>query len=290
MPELPEVQTIVNELNKSIVGQEITKIWLDAPQIIKEPTPREWISKLKGSKILGIRRRAKNILIDLRDDNMLLVHLKMTGHFLVGKWRIVNGVALPVSPAFLKERVNRYVHLILYLKSGLMLGLSDMRKFAKVVFGKRDDIELSDNLRELGPEPLDPKFTFAKFSELIGAGKKNIKQVLMDQGVISGIGNIYSDDILWAAKISPLKTAHALNLVEKKNMWTAMKRILRKAIKLRGTSISDYRDPMGQLGSYADARLVYRREGEACKRCDSKIKRIKIGGRSAHYCPRCQIK
>ncbi len=150
---------------------------------------------------------------------------------------------------------------------------------------------LLPELKNLGLEPLDKSFNFKKFAETLrhGSGRgRKIKQVLMDQETIAGIGNIYSDEILWQAKIHPFRRVNKLRVDELKRIYLAMKQILKKALKLRGTSISDFRDTGGRSGAYSDVRKVYRREGEKCPRCGSIIKRIKIGGRSARYCPACQ--
>jgi formamidopyrimidine-DNA glycosylase len=288
MPELPEVQTIVDDLNRKILGRKITGVWFDAPKIIKKPAAKVLEKQIKGLKIDRVERRGKNILIYLTKGFLLLVHQKLTGHLLVGKWRITNGKVIPRLKGHFGERVNDYIHLVFNLDSGWQIALSDLRKFAKVLFGANDEIEKMPDLTDLGPEPLDKNFTFPKFRNLIHAEKRKIKQVLMDQKVIAGIGNIYSDEILWGAKIHPFKPANKLNEAEMKKIYAAMCGILEKAVKLRGTSTSDFRDTAGKKGGYTEIRKVYQKENEPCPRCNTPIKRIKLGGRSAHYCPKCQ--
>jgi formamidopyrimidine-DNA glycosylase len=294
MPELPEVQTIVDDLNKKIIGRRITGAWFDFKKQIKKPPAKDFEKLIKRKKILRIRRRAKNILIYLSDDLLLLIHQKLTGHLLIGKWKVEREkgkeYAIPLEP---KEAVtdpqNQYIHLILYLDDGRMLALSDLRKFAKVILGPKGEVENLPDLKELGPEPLDPSFKVNRFISLISSEKQKIKQVLMNQEVIAGIGNIYSDEILWLAKIHPFKAVNKLSEKELKNLYSAMKKILEKALKLRGASISDYRDTAGKEGGYDKVRLVYQREGEKCRRNDGGIiVRKKIGGRSAHFCSICQ--
>lgn len=288
MPELPEVQTIADDLNKRIVGRTIVGVWYNWPKTIKSPKASQLGKQIKGSKILRVSRRAKNVLIYLNGNKLLLIHQKMTGHLLVGKWEIKKAkTAIPADRGPLGEKVNSYIHLIFYLDNGRMLGLSDARKFAKVLFGQKDEIEQA-GLNGLGPEPLDKNLTCQKFKRIILGKKNKIKIVLMDQAVIAGIGNIYSDEILYLAKIHPLKRANALSDKELEGLYSAMKKILKKALKLRGVSLSDFRDTFGKPGGYGKSRLVYRREGERCSRSNGIIKRIKIGDRSAHYCPRCQ--
>ncbi|MBI5401377.1 DNA-formamidopyrimidine glycosylase [Candidatus Wolfebacteria bacterium] len=315
MPELPEVQTIVDDLSKKVVGRKIIGVWFDAPKIIKNPRAGELGKQIKGLKINSVERRGKNILIYLTNyklpitNYLLLIHQKMTGHLLVGKWKITKVLGCKSSVESLlkgplEEKVNKYIHIIFYLDNGKQLGLSDLRKFAKVVFGPKQKIELLPELEKLGPDPLAKDFTFEKFSMRIarlcpsGSGNakghirirksRSIKEVLMDQNLIAGIGNIYSDEILWLAKIHPLRRSNTLNVKELKNIYNSMKVILKKGIKLRGTSISDFRDTAGKSGFYSEKRYVYRKEGEKCPRGNGIIKRIKIKNRSAHYCPACQ--
>jgi len=138
----------------------------------------------------------------------------------------------------------------------------------------------------LGPEPLDKDFTFSKFKSVLKRGR--IKQVLMNQEIIAGIGNIYSDEILWHSRVNPFKEASKLSNKELKEIYGAIKDVLQEAVKLKGTSISDYRDINGKKGFFSNVRKAYRREGEKCLRCGAKIIRKKIGGRSSHFCPSCQ--
>ena len=217
----------------------------------------------------------------------------MTGHLLVGKWEVKKATrnkqqVTSVVKGPMQERVNDFIRLIFYLDNGQQLALSDLRRFAKVLFGKTEDIENMRELKNLGADPIDPKTKFADFAAAINKRIRNIKQALMDQTVVSGIGNIYADDILWFTKIHPLKRASNLTQKELKNIWLATRNILKKAIKLRGTSVADFRDTAGKKGSYGNVVLAYRRTGEPCRRCKTPIKRIKLGGRSAHFCPKCQ--
>jgi len=300
MPELPEVETVVRDLNKKVRGAVITGVWFDWPKLIKHssapasrefhPTAsRDFVSFVTGEKIVAIQRIAKNIIIHLSRNKTLLIHQKMTGHLLIGKWEIRGGKVLPIAPkAIVEDSYNGYIHLILYLDDGRMLALSDVRKFAKVIAGTKDEIMGLSELTNLGPDALDSKLTSAGFYSLIRTNGRTIKQVLMDPNVIAGIGNIYSDDILWRAKVHPLTRANRIKPAEMKAIYTAMRTILAKAVELRGTSTSDFRDTAGLEGGYTGQRLVYGREGVPCKRCQTPIKRIKVGERSAHFCPRCQ--
>ena len=290
MPELPEIQTIVNDLNKKVKGLTITDVWTDWPKYFRRsPGHFDGFKKsVIGKKIIKIWRLGKNIIFDLSGDKKILIHQKMTGHLLVGKWRLKNNKWLSVGKGLLMDRVNGYIHAMFFLSHNKMMALSDLRKFAKVLAVDEKDFKNLEDVKNIGPDPLKPSFQFNQFVGLIRKKKGVIKKILMDQNVISGIGNIYADDILFAAKIHPLKKVEKLNDKELKSIFEAIKKILKKAIKLRGTSTSDYRDTAGKKGKYTEARLVYQREGEKCSRGNGVIKRIKIGGRSAHFCPVCQ--
>lgn len=304
MPELPEVETIVRDLNKTIQGLKITNIWTDWKKMIKKPSYSDFVKQIKNRKILKARRRAKYILIDLSKGKTLIIHQKISGHLLYGKWKAKGKEVKILSNGPLKDDPrNRFIRLIFYLSNGKQLGLSDLRRFAKVLLVDSDKINDLKEIKELGPEPLDKKFNFKKFKERIysdgririAEGQRPkaryshaIKQVLMNQSIIAGIGNIYSDEILFEAKIHPLKQIQELKNGDLKKIYQAMKKILQRAIVLRGDSMSDYRDVKGRKGRYQDVQKVYQREGQNCYQCNDVIKRIKIGGRSAHFCPTCQ--
>ncbi len=289
MPELPEVETIICALQKKVLRRAFLDVWTDFEKIIKKPTDFKRFRKtLKNKKIQKIWRRGKNIIFDLSGNLSLLIHQKMTGHFLVGYWVLDNRHWKPRTKGPLEEKVNSYIHLMFFLDNKEMLAFSDLRKFAKVELWNSDELRKSKELTKLGPEPLEKDFTFKKFKETLKDKKGKIKQVLMNQEVIAGIGNIYSDEILWKAQIYPLKDVSQLKESELKRVYQSLQNILKKAIKLHGESISDFRDIEGRRGRFDKARKVYKREGEKCGRCETIIKRIKIGGRSCHYCPICQ--
>ncbi len=302
MPELPEVETIVGDLNKKIVGKTIKKVWFDAPRMIKYPKDVKVFERdIKNLKILKVARRAKYIKMLLDGDRALLIHPKMTGHILLGHWsdRGESSKSKTQNPkkkrkwiskdgGALEDNVNSYIHFVFYLDDGSMMAMSDVRKFGTLRLGKLKEIENLKEIKSLGPEPLEPSFKVDKFISLISSKKRKIKQVLMDPAVIVGIGNIYSDEVLWDAGIHPLTPANKISKKKLKTLFDSIQKILKKSIKLRGTSMSDYRDTNGEKGGYYADRLVYHREGEGCLRCGAIIKRIKIGGRSAHYCSKCQ--
>jgi len=295
MPELPEVETTVRELNKKILGLKIKDVWTDWAKMIKRPKNfNDFKKEIIGRKIERVERRGKNILFQLSGDKTMLIHQKLTGHLLVGKWQLVGKKWKPLIKGPLEEKVNDYIHLMFYLSNSIkggastMLALSDLRKFAKVLVVDTEDlIELKD-IKNLGPDPLAKEFTFEKFKEALKNKRGKIKQVLMDQEVIAGIGNIYSDEILFEARVHPFKDISKLPEKELKAIYRAMNKILKKAIKAKGESISDFRRTSGEKGGFDSLRKVYRREGEKCPCCGAIIQRIKLAGRSAHFCPKCQ--
>lgn len=288
MPELPEVQTIVSDLNRKVRGEKIVDFWTDWPKLIKLTTPQALKKRIKNLYIKKIERIGKNIIFFLSDDHALLVHQKMTGHLMVGRWVVKGNNVRPKEKGAFQDRVNQYIHALWYLESGKMIALSDMRKFARIAFGKTEEILQIKDITMLGPDALDSKLVLEKFAEKIGGRKKSIKLTLMDPGVIAGIGNIYADDILWTAKVHPLKKANTLNKNELKAIFQATKGVLRRAVRLRGASVGDYRDTAGDRGMYGKVILAYRRTGKPCKRCKRPIQSLRVGQRSAHFCPNCQ--
>ncbi|MDI6733972.1 MAG: bifunctional DNA-formamidopyrimidine glycosylase/DNA-(apurinic or apyrimidinic site) lyase [Patescibacteria group bacterium] len=312
MPELPEVETIVQGLNKKIKNRIIEDLWTDWPKYFQLPKSKiAFLNRVKNKKILNAERRGKNILFNLSNNYILLIHQKLSGHLMVGKWQYFpKGFKASKSNSKLNiawrgakwipsnknssiaEPINRFIRLIFFLNDGNMIALSDLRRFAKVLCGPKKEILNLPEIKNLGSDPLDLKFTFKRFKEIFKplANKKKgkIKQILMDQTFISGIGNIYADEILWEAKIHPLTKIRKLNIKDFQRIFTAIKKILKKAVQLRGTSIDDYRDVSGKKGNYSKELKVYQKENDFCRRCDAKIKRIAINNRSSHYCPRCQ--
>ena len=291
MPELPEVETTIRGLNKRVLNRTFVDVWSDWQKSVKKPKSFEQFKKeLKNKKIKKIWRRAKNIIFDLSDGYSLLVHQKMTGHLLVGNWVKINNKWQPEKRGALDDPYNRFLHLIFFLdgQDKKMMALSDARKFAKVELWKTDDLLNSKEFKSLGPEPLEKSFTFEKFKEILKNKKGRIKQVLMNPEIIAGIGNIYSSEILWCAKIHPKKNVAKLSAKELKLLYQYIKKVLALGIKLGGESFSDYRKPDGSKGDFDSERKAYKREGQNCGRCKTKIKRIKFAGRSAFFCPHCQ--
>jgi len=295
MPELPEVETIVQDLKTKISGHKILGVDSDWPKIVKEPEYEKFRKEVSGLIIEGIQRRGKNIIINLSRNKALIVHLKMTGHPLVSTcWEFVGAKLRKKDLEECKEKdsidedpQNRFIHLGFSLDKGKSILLSDLRKFASVKLVDRKKIP--GIFKDLGPDAMDSTLSFKYFKEVLKNKKGDVKKILMDQSVITGIGNIYSDEILFEAKIHPKMKINSLTDTEIRKIYTSMKKILSEAIQKRGTSISDFRDTAGEKGSYGEARRVYRKTNEPCpKKCGGTIQKITVGGRSAHFCPKCQ--
>ncbi len=291
MPELPEVETIVNDLKKKVLHRTFIALWTDTAKIIKKTSFSQFQKNILGKKIIGIKRRAKNILISLSDNYILLIHLKMTGHLLVGKWqRKEKKWVSKIKGAMSNDPGNRFLRLIFSLDDGQQLALSDIRKFAKVELWKESELLKSKEFMALGPEPLDPSFTFSKFKQLFFKKKGKIKPVLMDSKFIAGIGNIYASEILLEAMLHPESRVENLKEKDLKCIYKAIKKVLKKGIKARGSSISDYRDLQGQKGGFQKIAKIYGKKGQKCPYCNTKIERIVVGQRGTFYCPVCQTK
>lgn len=290
MPELPEVETTIRGLNKKVLNRAFIDVRSDWEKTVKRPRDfRQFKKELKNKKIKRIWRRAKNIIFDLSDGYSLLVHQKMTGHLLVGNWIMENRKWKPADEkSFLNDPYNKFLHLMFFLDDKKMMALSDARKFAKVELWKTEDLLNSKEFKSLGPEPLEKSFTFEKFKEILKNKRGKVKQAIMDQNVIAGIGNIYSSEALWRAKIHPEKNIAKLNEKELKLLYQAIKKVLTLGVKLGGESFSDYRKPDGSKGDFDTERKAYKRENQNCHRCKTKIKRIKVAQRSAFFCPHCQ--
>jgi len=317
MPELPEVETVVSDLNKKIKGDTITDFWSDWPKAIKGKSLAVFKQEIKGRKILQARRIGKNIFIDLSGRKTLYIHLKMTGHLLVK--RATHPLRLseasnpqPTTHNHFLDKVNQYIHHIWKLKDKSQklkvaektMEFSDVRKFAKIVLDDTKKISELKEIKALGVDAMSPEFTLKKFEEILENNKnKPIGIVLMDQEKISGIGNIYRSEILFAAGILPMRPVKSLKNPEIKKVYKAIQKILKKAIKLRGTSDSDYRDTSGAPGNFQKTLKVYKKNGKKCRayrlaalkrgeqpgqKCDTIIIRGKLGQRSVFFCPACQ--
>lgn len=307
MPELPEVTTTVNGLKRVLPKLVIKDVWTDlAKSKVSRPDFKHTIKSLAffnqfkklvtDSKVTSVERRAKNILIHLSNKQTIIIHMKMTGHLIFGKY-VYNKSKDTWTPAkdereALHDPYNRFVHFVFTFNNNKQLAFCDSRKFGKVTIVPSDTAHDSIHLKGIGPEPLDADFTVDKFIKII-EGKKSgvIKSVLMDPKVIAGIGNIYSDEMLWMSGIHPESKTNKIPKDKLKILYKAMRDVLNKGIDFGGDSMSDYRDIDGKRGDFQNQHNVYRKLAHKCSkaRCGGVIIRKVIGGRSAHFCPKHQI-
>ena len=275
LPELPEVQTIVDALSAAgIVGRRIIQARVRWDKTIATPSPQLFRRKIKGVGIQHIRRRAKYIIMDLTGKSYLVVHLRMTGRF-----DLVAADQLPTP----------HVHVILALDDGRKLMFHDTRKFGRFYL----TTELSSITQGLGPEPLSPHFSAKVLSAHLSKRQRQIKPLLLDQRFISGLGNIYVDEALWHAGIHPLRQAHTLDGGEVRSLHRAIRHVLRQGIRNAGTSLGrglgNYMGLNANPGRNGDHLKVFRKTGQTCPRCGGKIQRIVVGQRGTHLCTMCQI-
>jgi formamidopyrimidine-DNA glycosylase len=307
MPELPEVTTTVNGLQRVLPSLRISDVWTDLAK--KKVSRKDFEHTIKsqkffdnfkklviGAKVINVERRAKNILINLNNGYTILIHLKMTGHLIYGDY-VYNKKINPPAGGWLphkNERIslhdpyNRFVHVVFTFNNKKHLAFCDSRKFGKVTILETKDAHNTIHLKGVGPEPLEENFTFTDFKNVL-MKKPNwpMKQILMDQYTIAGIGNIYSDEMLWLASIHPESRINKIPDTQLKDLFKSMKQVLNKGIDFGGDSMSDYRDINGERGKFQNHHNVYQKKNEKCgkKGCAGVIIRSIIGGRSAHYCP-----
>lgn len=268
MPELPEVETIARGLAKRISGDVIESVWLGSKPEPLKSSAAEIAATLNAKRISTVRRVGKHIVFDLEAARgsapaQWIVHLGMTGSLLV------------CAPGL---EVEKHTHAVLHLASGRELRFVDPRRFGR--------LSVIENFHAPGAEPL--QITFDDFAALFHKRKTPIKSALLNQSLLSGVGNIYADEALFRARIRPRRRASSLSRDELQRLHQSLKTVLKEAIKLGGSSVSDYVDADGEEGFFQLKHRVYGREGEPCRVCKTPIKRIVIAGRSSHYCPQCQ--
>lgn len=287
MPELPEVETIKRGLDEKVVKKEISKIWIDKSFEKKlSPSRIAFVRALQKEHVQKVWRRAKLLIFELSNDLFLLIHLKMTGQLVYkpAKGSLVFG-GHPIAKV--KELPSKFTRVIFYFKDNSILFFNDVRKFGflKIV----DDLGLAVEIEKYGLEPLDKEFTLEHFNYVLSLKPSiKIKQFLLEQKLLSGLGNIYADEALFGAKIKPTRIVKTLKIKEKCRLYDEIRKVLQKAIKLKGTSFSDYVNSEGGTGGFQHHLNVYGRGGQECKSCQNVIKKIKLGGRSSSYCPVCQ--
>lgn len=269
MPELPEVETVRRSLERLIAGASIASVEVREPRL-RKPLSADFALTLTGRSVCKVGRRGKYLNIGLDDDRIWLVHLGMTGQLLVSD---------PQLP------LRTHDHVIVTFKDGRCLRYNDTRRFGVMAVGSTEEIE---RLMALGVEPLSRAFSVHYLAEHLRRTQRTIKDVLMDQRVVAGVGNIYASELLLRARVNPVRVASTLNQDEIHRIVSAIKAVLREAIRYRGSSISDYLDGEGRRGGFQERFRVYDREGQPCLACTTPIQREMRGGRSTFFCPTCQ--
>lgn len=271
MPELPEVETVRRDLDRLLAGRVLGSVQGLFPGSVKDISFKRFAEILQGSKIVKVGRRAKYLLISIDSGRTLVIHLKMTGVLQHQK----KGDPLP-----------RSARIIFYFKDGTRLVFSDQRKFGFIKLAD-DPNELAE-IKKLGPEPLDPKFTPVILKQRLAGRKGPIKTVLLDQTVLAGLGNIYVLEALHRAGIAPQRSAALLKDDQIKKLHFAIVRTLKEAVAARGSSVDSYRDGQGKSGWFQVKHRVYDKEGQSCKKCGHKIVKEMFRGRGTYWCPKCQ--
>ena len=272
MPELPEVETIVRDLRPRVVGRTFTRFraLTAAPTPVRDMTPAQLDAALRGRRIESIERRGKYLLFVLSGGLTLVAHLRMTGALLHRR------------PS---DEADAYTRVVLSLDDGTELRFADLRRFGTLRLV--EDAEQA--LGTLGVEPLGPEFTVERLARLAGTRTSApVKSFLMDQAVAAGMGNIYADESLFVARIDPRRAAASLKKAEVKRLHGAIRAVLEQGVANRGVSFRNYRDVAGNAGNNQHYVSVFRRTGQPCDMCGTAIERVKLGGRSTHFCPRCQ--
>jgi formamidopyrimidine-DNA glycosylase len=281
MPELPEVETVARGLRRAILGRRIMSVTLGKTDFIDDPAALE--QHLPGSRIEAVERYGKFMLLRLSAGHRantnhdgedakqasLLVHLGMTGQ---------------MAPSPAEKPHEKHTHVCMLLDDGRELRYTDARRFGRIAY--LTEVPLAVELTRFGADPLE--VSKEEFVKRIRGRRARIKALLLDQGVLRGVGNIYADESLWRAKIHPAQLGAKLSRDQTETLWRALQEILRKAIVLRGSSISDFLDAEGEPGEYQRRHRAYGREGKACHRCKTLIRRGIVAGRSSYFCPKCQ--
>lgn len=273
MPELPEVQTVANELNGCALNQPITDVDVARPQMVKNADPREFARFLVGERFVRVDRIGKYLLFRLTNDKTMVSHLRMEGKY------YYEPAAAPYDHRHVLVRISMGANELRY---------HDTRRFGTFGVYRGDAWKREPGIAKLALDPLDAAFSGAYLREGTRRTGRAIKSVLLDQTVVSGIGNIYADEILFSCRLHPEKPADKITKKKADQIAAEAKRILLWAIKLNGTTIASYKFKKGHAGSFQEQLQVHTRANKPCRACGAAIKKIKVGGRGTYFCPRCQ--
>lgn len=288
MPELPEVETVRAGLAHLIVNRKIQLVEHDTPKSF--PNSEADVKKfLFGATIIGVRRRAKVLLIDLSSQYTLVIHLKMTGQLVFRNKSISFGAGHP-NDSLVGALLDRSTRVIFSFSDGSTLFFNDQRKFGWVKLLPTLEVPNIDFMRKVGPEPLEEDFSPEQFTERFQRRPNtSIKAALLDQTVVAGVGNIYADESLWAARIHPLALVKNISKIQFHSLYKELRSVMNLSISKGGSTDRNYVNAEGRRGSYIEFANVFRREGQECKRCGSIIVKMRAAGRGTHVCPRCQV-
>ena len=267
MPELPEVETIRSQLAPRLTGRTLVRVEILDPRLTRPVDLFEVAEELEGDAIVAVERRGKYLILRMESGLALLVHLRMTGSF-------------GFEPAT-HERA------VLELDDGTRLAYRDVRRFGTWLVLENAEVE-PYLAGKNGPEPLGPRLTAGWLTARLAVRRAPLKSVLLDQRVVAGLGNIYADEALWRARVTPLRPAASLEPDEVRRLHRAIRAALRVGIERQGSTLSDYRTPEGSRGAMQEEFRVYGRDGLPCRRCGTTIAKTRVGGRGTWYCPRCQ--
>lgn len=285
MPELPEVETIRSDLEKKIKGLKFTGVEIRLPKIIKSGASK-LLTELKNKEILSVNRKGKLIYFTLSDELFLIVHLRMTGQLIYkNKKQIIAGGH---SDTLEQVQVpNKHTHVILELSDDSKIYYNDLRQFGVIKTANKNELE--KELKKYGTDPILEKFPLDEFEKILGnRSTRNIKAFLLDQKKVSGLGNIYVDEVLFLSRVLPERTVQSLKKSEIKLIHEHIVKVLKLAIKERGTTFNNYSDADGNKGNFLKHLKVYQRAGKECLVCKNEIYKIKLAGRGTHFCKKCQ--
>ena len=273
MPELPEVETVRRGLERLVLGKELKTVEVRVPKMIRSGV-EDFVTYLPGQKFVSVGRRGKYLLIYLTDF-VLISHLRMEGKYLL-------------FPDQVPE--NKHFHVFFKLTDGSTLVYQDVRKFGTMELVDSEVVEAYFQSRKIGPEPIESDFQLCHFQEKLSKSAKPIKNHLLDQTLVAGLGNIYVDEVLWAAQIHPSRSSSSLTDEESARLREEIIRILQLAVEKGGSTIRTYRNALGEDGTMQEYLQVYGKTGQKCPRCQTTIEKIQLGGRGTHFCSKCQVK